>query len=306
MTLPSIILCLSTEKGLAVAQSLSNLVDRAKFTVCTFREVGTECFEERIRDTAIRSGASHLYQKQWRDQALEVVRKTNASMIICVGWRYLISDEVCDLVNGNVVVAHDSLLPKFRGFAPLPTALIEGEDRTGVTFLKATAGVDSGPIYWQDSFPISSSDTIGTLIQKTLPIYVEGVRKAVFKEFAAPQPQIDSMATYSVWRNEDDYWIDWTQFAEVIERTIRALGPPYSGARTIAEGRPIAILSAKIEEDVKFAIRQPGKIWDVDEAGRPAVICGRGILRLYAARYIDGEQEPFIPLNKLRIRFGDR
>jgi len=128
-----------------------------------------ECFQNRILLEAGRQGIRHVALPEWRDSAGQIVREVKADAIICIGWRYLVPDEVVTLVQGNVIVAHDSLLPKFRGFAPLPTALICGEKETGVTFLRASAVVDAGAVYWQKAIYIEDDDTIRDLIKKRSP-----------------------------------------------------------------------------------------------------------------------------------------
>lgn len=301
MKLNSIILCLATEKGLAVAKSLQRYRSDYTFTICTFREKKAECFQDRILTEARRYGIRHVTLPEWRDSGAKILCEVNADAIICVGWRYLVPDEVAKLVNGNVIVAHDSLLPKLRGFSPLPTALICGEKQTGVTFLRASATVDAGAIYWQKSISIDDDDTIRDLIQKTIPLYIEGVEAALNGAFSDPFPQNEANATYSVWRGQDDYALDWSLSADCICRTIRALGSPYLGARTHLGGREVIVAKATVFSDLPFAIRQPGKVWSLDEEGCPIVICGEGLLRIDNAIFADGQS--LIPMNRLRVRF---
>lgn len=298
----SAILCLATEKGLAVAESLATASFASAITICTFRETNvSECFEERIRSEALKRGCRHVSFTEWKNNSAAVVGSVDAELIVCVGWKYLISEEVSALVGGNIVVAHDSLLPKLRGFAPLPTALIAGDQKAGVTFLQASDSVDAGPIYWQREFEIESSDTIRDLIRKTLPLYQEGVHLALTGRFASPRLQNELNATYSIWRDEEDYRINWTESAEVIERTIRALGPPYLGARTTLYGQDVIVSGAVVVQDLSFAIRQPGKVWSIDSRGRPTVVCDKGMLLITSAHLVDGTA--VVPMKRLRVRF---
>lgn len=298
----SIVLCLATQKGLAVVKSLYGLRSKATFIICTFREQSVaQCQEEAIKNEALKCGYTHFGYPAWKKNQLEIVDEARADSIICIGWRYLVSRKVQELVDGNVVVAHDSLLPKYRGFAPLPTALICGEKEAGVSFIKATEGVDEGPIYWQGRFDVEQDDDIGILIQKSLPLYVEGVRMAILGKFGTPVPQVCADATYSIWRDEEDYLIDWQQGSTMIERTVRALRSPYLGAKTRCGDRLITIHKATVENDLTFAIRQPGKVWSVDELGRPSVVCGDGILKVHEATFENGSH--MTPLKNLRMRF---
>ncbi len=141
--------------------------------------------------------------------------------MLCIGWHYLVPETVVRHLEGRVFVAHDSLLPKLRGFAPLPTALLTGERRTGVTFLRVGASVDDGDILWQQEVPIEPNDTIGDLIQRITPLYRDGTEQLLRGELRDRRPQDASQATYSIWRDEQDYWIRWGDSAQAIERAVR-------------------------------------------------------------------------------------
>ena len=133
------------------------------------------------------------------------------------------------------------------------------------------------------------------------PLYREGVRRYLAGELCHARPQDHSQATYSIWRDEDDYRIEWSESAERIERTVRALGPPYLGARSRLGGREVVIHRVEVEADLPFAIRQPGKVWSLDPEGRPSVVCGSGLVKVVEAS-ADGKS--ILPLKALRLRFG--
>ena len=95
--------------------------------------------------------------------------------IVCVGWRYLIPPPVIEHLDGEVLVLHDSLLPRLRGFAPLVTAMIVGDQEAGVTLLRVGQAVDDGPILWQRRVPILPSDTISELVRRVSPLCAEAV-----------------------------------------------------------------------------------------------------------------------------------
>jgi methionyl-tRNA formyltransferase len=114
------------------------------------------------------------------------------------------------------------------------------------------------------------------------------------------QPQDERQATYSVWRDTEDYFIDWTWPAEKIERFIYAVGYPYEGAYTIL-GDQVVIINAcaTIPGDLIFPLREPGKVWRLVEGG-PIVICGNGLLQILAMQTQDGAE---FHLEKPRSRF---
>lgn len=297
----NILLCLATRKGLAVLETATRFINTHRFWVCTFPETGvTDRFDGQILSLSQSSGLEVVSLKDCRSDLLRVVAQSGIDAIVCIGWRYLVPREVVRMLNGEVIVAHDALLPKLRGFAPLPTAMIIGDREAGVTYLRAGEGPDDGPILWQAKVPIGPDDTISTMIDKLVPLYSEGAKRYLSGEMTVGRPQNELEATYSIWRDESDYWIDWNLSAEMIERSIRALGEPYLGARSRLGNRIVTIHHATVLPDVNFAIRQPGKVWSLDESGRPSVVCGSGMLRIDQA---SENSSNLIPLKTLRVRF---
>jgi methionyl-tRNA formyltransferase len=296
-----ILLCIATEKGLESLRAATDCADPSHLLVCTFTETGVvESFHEQIAATARAVGIQIATWGAFRENPVGFIRSNEIGSILCVGWRYLIPEPAIRELESNVVVAHDSLLPKHRGFAPLVTAMIAGDSQTGVTFFRVGTAVDNGDVFWQGKVTIERHDTIGSLIRKTLPLYREGVLRFCRGEFRDAAPQDESQATYSIWRDSDDYYIDWSQEAEFIERSVRALGTPYSGARTFLGGKVVVLQQVEVVADLPFSIRQPGKVWALDKAGNPTVVCGKGMLKICAAM-VDGKT--VLPLNALRLRF---
>lgn len=299
--MPSTLLCLATEKGVAVLRSLLVEGLSERLIVATFRDAAaSERLDSEIARLAREANLPHFDWSEVRDRGPEFLLANEIIRVLLVGWRYLLPASWVTAVQGDVVIAHDSLLPKFRGFAPLATAMIAGETETGVTFLRPGPGIDDGPILRQVSVPIGPRVTIAELTAKLIPHYVEGARLFVQGRFEGGTPQDERLATYSIWRDELDYRLDWSQDATVLERSIRALGPPYLGARAQLGDQTVTIRQAELEEDVRFAIRQPGKIWNLDSLGRPLVVCGQGMLRIREA-VRDGQS--ILPLRSLRQRF---
>ncbi len=222
---------------------------------------------------------------------------TNYSL--AVSWRWMIRGVP------NLIALHDSLLPKYRGFAPLPNALINGERETGVTALFASDEYDVGDIVCQKRLPIEYPIKVRQAIQNILPLYA-AIACEICATLAsgAPLPrtrQDESEATYSLWRDDQDYQIDWNWDAPRIARFIDAVGYPYLGARTLLNGEPATILDAVPEVDVRIEERAVGKVIFVRE-GQPVVVCGSGLLRI--AQMAAPEGNSLLPLKKFRSRFG--
>jgi methionyl-tRNA formyltransferase len=221
------------------------------------------------------------------------------NLTFLVGWQHLLPQ-----VTPSTVVFHDSLLPRYRGFAPTVTALIKGDREIGVTALTPTDVIDQGPIIAQRAVPISYPIKIQTAleIQARLmaDIAVDIIEQWKCGELSS-KPQQEEMATLSIWRDDADYEIDWSNSADAIERFVNAVGHPYAGARTTVGGtETIRVLDVTALPDMPFEIRDEGKIWRLDN-GRPTVVCGSGMLRIDSCLGENGSEFLF---ERLRSRLG--
>lgn len=220
----------------------------------------------------------------------------NADIVFVVGWQYII-----DKLDDRFIIFHDSLLPKFRGFSPTVSALINGEKRIGVTALKPVELPDCGEIYEQKSiyieYPIKIKDAYLLLSECYTEIAVNLLNNAATGTQTST-PQDESTATYSIWRDELDYFIDWRWSSDKIVRFIDATGWPYYGAKAIYQSEEIFIDEAIAIDDLIFEDRHSGKIWSIRN-GLPEVVCGKGMIRIDSARNSSGDKVVF---NKLRER----
>jgi len=223
------------------------------------------------------------------------------TICIAVGWRWLISHNYARLI-----VIHDSLLPKYRGFNPLVTALIQGDALIGATAIYGAKDCDQGPIITQFSrainYPIKIQEAIDIICEtyKDIASHLLSSLEKGLLPLSAPQDEDE--ATFSIWRDESDYFLDWSLSSDRLKRQIDASGFPYSGSKSYLSGRLLTIADARVEQDVSIVNRAPGKILRIVE-GSPLVICGNGILRIDKAYYADNQQSA-LPLRSLRQRFS--
>jgi methionyl-tRNA formyltransferase len=219
---------------------------------------------------------------------------------LAISWRWLIPTE-----NTELIVLHDSLLPKYRGFAPLVNQLINGEKKIGLTAIKASDQYDRGPVIMQQSvdiqYPIKIKDAIEIISDLYSSITADIFRAVSNESTLAFIPQDESQATYSLWRDEDDYQIAWSRDSSDIVRFIHAVGYPYLGASTLLEDKKIRIYDAEVYPDVHVVNRDSGKIIFFDN-DRPVVVCGTGLIKILDACFDDTGTSIF-PLNKFRLRF---
>ena len=219
---------------------------------------------------------------------------------LAISWRWMIQTD-----NTELLVLHDSLLPKYRGFAPLVNQLIHGENKIGLTAIKASDQYDRGPILSQRSvniiYPIKIKDAIEVISDLYATVTEDIFRIASAEDELSFTPQNESEATYSLWRDEDDYKIDWSKDASSIIRFINATSYPYRGASAFLEEKKIRIYEAEEFPDVQIVNRDIGKIIFFD-GERPVIVCGSGLIKLQEARFDDSGTSIF-PLTKFRLRF---
>lgn len=224
----------------------------------------------------------------------------NAPYSIAVSWRWIINQS-----KSKLIVLHDSLLPKYRGFAPLVNALLNEEPKVGVTALFATDYYDEGEIIDQLSITVDYPTKIKKIIQKIADLYVQ-LALDIFSKIQAREnikstPQNEEEASYSLWRNEADYLVDWNKSANQILNFIYVVSSPYKGASTfIQDSKKIRILDASLETDVQIANRDVGKVIFVKD-NLPVIVCGKGLLKITQA--IDDQTgKTVLPFDNFRTR----
>ncbi len=239
--------------------------------------------------------SSHQISCVPRQKALEVC----SPFSIAISWRWLIDEP-----RTRLIVLHDSLLPKYRGFAPLVTALINGDEHIGVTALYASKEYDRGDIIFKASstitYPIRIADAIERVSQHYVSIVLSIFEHAIRGQELPRSPQNEAEATYSLWRDEQDYLIPWGSDAASIRRFVDATGYPYLGASAYFDGHKIRVLAAEERPDLSIVNRSPGKVIST-EGGYPVVVCGKGLLCL--TEVVDDETgNTLLPFPRFRIR----
>lgn len=163
---------------------------------------------------------------------------------------------------------HASLLPHWRGAAPIHAAILAGEAETGITIMQMDQGLDTGPILLTESVTIGSAETTATLHDRLAALGARLILRAL-AETPAPRPQPEP-ATYAPKLSRMDALIDWAAPADAIERRVRAF-TPWPGTETRLEGKTLKILAVEPAE----GCGDPGTVLD----DRLTVACGRGTLR---------------------------
>ena len=296
-------LFLATEKGYTC---LENLIRNGKTQsigfVVSFSEVNVaHNWQTDIEILCKSEGILHFSWNEIKNSLTEILRDNKITSAAAVSWRYILPLSINEYLETPLIVFHDSLLPQYRGFAPTPTAIINGEKTIGITALFASEKADEGDIIMQRKIEVPHDKYMREIVSEQSLIYADmllELLRMIENGRIESRKQNENEATYSVWRNYDDCRINWNESAEYIYNFIRALGTPYLGAWCFYDGKKIIADRSEVIQDKKFALRDAGKIWSIKD-NMPEVICGEGMLRISEAHYEDGERVKF---RKLRVR----
>lgn len=245
-----------------------------------------------IKKFAILNNINYSYRTSY-------VKNTSYDYHIAIGWRWMISLETD---KKNLIVIHDSLLPKYRGFNPLVSALINGDTRIGASMIWASDEYDEGDIIFQEDIQVNYPIKILEAIQKISGVYailLNRFFKYILEKTNLPRIAQDKInISYSLWRDENDYLIDWNCNASTIVRMIDAVGFPYLSASTNYDNRIIRIIEAIEVQEVCVENRTPGKIIFLKD-NCPTIVCGTGLVKIIEATDADNKKVIF---NKFRVK----
>ena len=203
-------------------------------------------------------------------------------------YRLLLKAPLLALAPRGALNVHGSLLPKYRGRAPVNWALIHGETHTGATLHYMTEKPDEGDIVAQTAVPILPDDTAKEVFDKVTvaaELTLHGALPALVAGTAPRRAQDRAAATYFSGRKPEDGVVDWSQAAGVIHNLVRAVAPPYPGARTRLRGRPARLLRSRIRDPLAAATGVPSLTID---QGEMVAHCGGGGTLAMRALEVDG------------------
>jgi methionyl-tRNA formyltransferase len=191
-----------------------------------------------------------IMEKMNAADTINKIREWKPELIVVVGWYHLIGKQILEIPSKGVIGLHSSLLPKYRGGAPLVWQMINGEDIAGITLFYMDQGVDSGDIVAQKSVRIENNDTIGTLYEKVgeagIELLVEYI--PLIAADCAPRIKQIGLTEQDIFpmRRPEDGRIDWTKTSKQIFDFVRAQTKPYPGAFTYYMSHKLIIWSCEI------------------------------------------------------------
>lgn len=169
-----------------------------------------------------------------------------ADVAVVVAYGLILPQPVLDAPRLGCLNIHASLLPRWRGAAPIHRAIMAGDTETGVCIMQMEAGLDTGPVLLRLSLPISPQDTTGALHDRLSALGAAGITQALSQlDSLTPDPQPDVGVTYAEKIDKAEAQVDWTRSAVEIDRQIRGLSP-FPGAWTMAGDTRIKLLSSRV------------------------------------------------------------
>ncbi|MES2631675.1 MAG: methionyl-tRNA formyltransferase [Pseudomonadota bacterium] len=213
--------------------------------------------------------------------AQQAIEAAHADVMVVAAYGLILPQWVLDAPRLGCLNIHASLLPRWRGAAPIHRAIEAGDTETGVTIMQMDAGLDTGDMLLEERVAISDNDTTGVLHDKLATLggrlIVEALELAACGGFR-PVKQPEQGVTYAHKIEKAEAAIDWSQAAAVIARRIRAFDP-FPGATGLLAGELVKIWSAQPVETTATATAAPGQILAVAGGGFD-VQCGQGVLHV--------------------------
>lgn len=210
------------------------------------------------------------------DLFMAALRRMAPDLGVVVAYGHVLRPEVLELPPRGMINVHASLLPRFRGAAPIQHAILAGDAETGVSIMQMEAGLDSGPVLHRVTTPILPDDTGGSLAARMADLGASALVEAlslIVAGAARPQPQDESAVTFAPKIDRTVARIDWTRPAGAVARQIRAFDP-VPGAWTALGEDPVKLFSPRVSD----RSGEPGEVLAAGE--RLLVACGSGSVML--------------------------
>ena len=267
---------LNGDRGLPVVDALhdgghriDSIVVPEDKTVAGLREL---CDDRKIRRDGVRDVNDAAF--------LDRVRATDPNLFVVAGFSTIFKPELIDLPRLGTINLHGGPLPRYRGGSPLNWQLINGESTAGISVIRMDAGIDSGPVLAEASFPIRPCDTIADLHREAnlrFPRLVLDAVASLERDAGAGRAQDAGAACYWHQRSDADGKLDVTRLsAAEVDRMVRALTRPYPGAFFHAGGRKVRVFAVTVPDLMLRGV--PGRICWIERRGPYLVCADRAVL----------------------------
>ncbi|EDM72401.1 methionyl-tRNA formyltransferase [Roseobacter sp. AzwK-3b] len=199
-----------------------------------------------------------------------------ADVAVVVAYGLILPQAILDAPKRGCLNIHASLLPRWRGAAPIHRAIMAGDARTGVCIMQMEAGLDTGPVLLRRETEIGQTETTGALHDRLSRMGAEAIIEALARlDDLTPEPQPDEGVTYAAKIDKAEARVDWSRPCRQVDRLIRGLSP-FPGAWCEHRGERIKLLASELAEGAGC----PGEVLEAAGGGALRVACGEGAVRL--------------------------
>jgi methionyl-tRNA formyltransferase len=225
------------------------------------------------------------------NEAVQAIQETKPDLIVVIAYGLLIPESILSIPRYGCINLHVSLLPRWRGAAPVQRAILAGDTETGMTIMQMDKGLDTGDIVQQYPCAISNDDTTVSLQNKLSTIGAKHLLSCIDDIAAGTSsstPQDNTLAPHADKINKSEAKIDWQQDAVMIDRHVRALNP-WPIAYTVLDGQRLRLWKTSVIEQQTTS--PAGTIINISKEGID-VICGENSLRIHDLQWAGGKQQP--------------
>jgi methionyl-tRNA formyltransferase len=245
-------------------------------------------------------------EKPGAAQAIQALIELKPDLMVVAAYGLILPQEVLDIPVHGCLNIHASLLPRWRGAAPIQRAIAAGDHQTGISLMQMHAGLDTGPVWSMHETPISKDDNFQSLHDRLTALGAQSVVK-LLKHFPPPYqptPQPAEGITYAHKITKQDQPIDWNLSASHVAAQIQALDP-HPGATSALKGVVIKLGQAQALDWPEGASTQPGRIIQADKENF-VICCGEGAVSVHALQRAGGKRLGYREfLNGCSIAAGD-
>jgi len=261
-----------------------------------------------VKQLALQHGLTVLQPATLKNEQIQQeLAALDADVMVVAAYGLILPQQVLELPRHGCLNIHASLLPRWRGAAPIQRAILAGDSETGITIMQMDAGLDTGDMLLTRACPITPEDNAQTLHDKLAEIGADCILEALHllqEGQLVPQKQDDTAACYAAKLLKSEAQIDWSQDAQQIARMVHAFNP-FPVCQTGFDGTAIKIWEAGIDTGNAGQTSQPGQVLAADRQGI-VVACGNGTLRLKVLQRPGGKPQPAAQfLQALPLRAGD-
>lgn len=266
---------------------------------------GMQLVASQVKQIALQHGLTVLQPATLKDEETQhALAVLDADVMVVAAYGLILPKAVLQLPRHGCLNIHASLLPRWRGAAPIPRAILAGDSETGITIMQMDEGLDTGDMLLRRACQIAPDDTAQTLHDKLAGIGADCIVAALHllqEGRLTPDRQDDTAATYAAKLLKSEAQIDWRQDARQLERAVRAFNP-FPVCHASFGGVAVKIWQAALQEGMQG---EAGRVLAVDKRGI-TVACGKNSLRLEVLQRPGGKAQPAAQfLQAVPVKAGD-